>query len=191
LHRRDLVDAQAMINDSPLLKLALTFGALSLVSVGGAPAMMPEIHRLSVEVNPWLSNAGFARDFALSQTAPGPNFMMISLVGWRVAGFAGLMAATLSAIIPSSIIALIVGRLYLRFSSQAWFPVVKDALPPIVLGLIVASGVVTAGAAVSDTLGVAIVIMSTTIVALTRQNPLVAIATGAIIGLMAGRLGYL
>lgn len=180
-----------MINDSPLLKLALTFGALSLVSVGGAPAMMPEIHRLSVEVNPWLSNADFARDFALSQTAPGPNFMMISLVGWWVAGFAGLMAATLAAIIPSSIIALIVGRLYRRFSSQAWFPVVKDALPPVVLGLIVASGVVTARAAVSDTLGFAIVIMSTTIVALTRQNPLVAIATGAIIGLMAGRIGYL
>jgi chromate transporter len=191
VHRRDLVDAQEMISDSPLVKLAMTFGALSLVSVGGAPAMMPEIHRLSVEVNPWLSNADFARDFALSQTAPGPNFMMISLVGWRVAGFAGLMAATLAAIIPSSIIALIVGRLYRRFSSQAWFPVVKDALPPIVLGLIVASGVVTAGAAVADTLGFAIVIMSTTIVALTRQNPLVAIATGAIIGLAAGRLGYL
>jgi chromate transporter len=117
--------------------------------------------------------------------------MMISLVGWRVAGFAGLTAATLAAIIPSSIIAVIVGRLYRRFSTQDWFPVVKDALPPIVLGLIVASGVVTAGAAVSDKLGVAIVIMSASIVALTRQNPLVAIGTGAIIGLMAGRLGFL
>ena len=180
-----------MTDDSPLFTLALTFGALSLVSVGGAPAMMPEIHRLSVEVNPWLSNAGFARDFALSQTAPGPNFMMISLVGWRVAGFAGLLAATLAAIIPSSIIAVIVGRLYTRFSSQAWFPVVKDALPPIVLGLIVASGVVTAQAAVSEPLGFAIVLMSTTIVALTRKNPMVAIATGAMIGLVAGRLGFL
>jgi chromate transporter len=191
VHRGDLVDAQAMIGDSPLLKLALAFGALSLVSVGGAPVMMPEIHRLSVEVNPWLTNAGFARDFALSQTAPGPNFMMISLVGWRVAGLAGLTAATLAAIVPSSIIAFIVGRLYMRFSSQAWFPVVKDALPPLVLGLIMASGVVTAQAAVSDTIGLVIIIISASVVAFTRRNPLVAIATGAIIGLMAGRLGYL
>jgi chromate transporter len=180
-----------MTDDSPILKLALTFGALSLVSVGGAPAMMPEIHRLSVEVNPWLTNAEFARDFALSQTAPGPNFLMISLVGWRVAGFAGLMAATLAAVITSSIIAIIVGRLYRRFSTEAWFSLVSAALPPIVLGLIVASGFVTAQAAVSGVLGFAIVCMSTAIIALTRRNPLFAIAAGAMIGLLAGRLGFL
>lgn len=179
------------MSDSVLIKLALTFGALSLVSVGGAPAMMPEIHRLSVEVNPWLTNADFARDFALSQTAPGPNFMMISLVGWRVAGFAGLMAATLAAIVPSSILAVIVGRLYNRFSTMAWFPVVKAALPPLVMGLILASGVVTAGAAVSGALPLAIVVMSSLIIGFTRRNPLVAIAAGAMIGLLAGRLGFL
>jgi chromate transporter len=177
--------------ESPILKLAMTFGALSLVSVGGAPAMMPEIHRLTVEVNPWLTNAGFARDFALAQTAPGPNFMIISLVGWRVAGFAGLMAATLAAIIPSSILAVIVGRLYTRFSRQEWFPIVRSALPPLVLGLIVASGIVTAQAAVSGVLGFAIVAASSTFIALTRYNPLYAIAGGAFIGLVAGRLGFL
>lgn len=180
-----------MMDDSAILKLALTFGALSLVSVGGAPAMMPEIHRLSVEVHPWLTNAEFARDFALSQTAPGPNFLMISLVGWRVAGFAGLMAATLAAIIPSSIIAVIVGRLYQRFSAKAWFSIVSAALPPLVLGLIVASGFVTARAAVSDMLGYAIVAMSVSIIAFTRRNPLVAVGAGALIGLLAGRLGFL
>jgi chromate transporter len=180
-----------MMDESTIVKLALTFGALSLVSVGGAPAMMPEIHRLSVETNAWLTDAGFARDFALAQTAPGPNIMMISLVGWRVAGFAGLMAATIAAILPSSVIALIVGRLYARFSTQPWFPIVKSALPPLVLGLIFASGVVTARAAVSGALGVAIVVLSAAIVGLTRRNPLVAIAAGAMIGLVAGRLGSL
>lgn len=179
------------MTESPLIKLAVTFGALSLVSVGGAPAMMPEIHRLSVEVNPWLTNAEFARDFALSQTAPGPNFMMISLVGWRVAGLEGLLAATLAAVIPSSIIALLVGRLYVRLARQDWFPVLQLALPPIVLGLIVASGVVTAQAAVSGALGVGIVIASASFIALTKYNPLYAIAGGTIIGLVAGRLGFL
>lgn len=180
------------MNDaSPILKLAMTFGAMSLVSVGGAPAMMPEIHRLSVEVNPWLTNADFARDFALSQTAPGPNLMMISLVGWRVAGLAGLLAATIATILPSSIIAWMVGRLYTRFSGQAWFPIVRSALPPLVLGLIVASGVVTARAAVSSSFGFVIVAMSATFVAFTRRNPLYAVAGGAAIGLMAGRLGII
>ena len=179
------------MDNSPILKLALAFGALSLVSVGGAPAMMPEIHRLAVVVNGWHTNAEFARDMALAQSAPGPNFMMISLVGWRVAGLPGLLAATFAAIIPSSIIAFIVGRLYTRFSTKNWFSVVRSALPPIVLGLIVASGVVTAQAAVSGVLGFGIVIMSAGIVALTSRNPLVAIGAGALIGLAAGRLGFL
>jgi chromate transporter len=180
-----------MWDESPVIKLALAFGALSLVSVGGAPAMMPEIHRLAVVVNGWHTNAEFARDMALAQAAPGPNFMMISLVGWRVAGFAGLLAATLAAIIPSSIIAFIVGRLFTRLSKLDWFTIVRSALPPIVLGLIVASGVVTAGAAVSGVLGFGIVILSAAIVALTSRNPLVAIGAGALIGLAAGRLGFL
>ncbi|MBX9741160.1 MAG: chromate transporter [Beijerinckiaceae bacterium] len=178
-------------DDAIILKLAMTFGALSLVSVGGAPAMMPEIHRLTVELHGWLTNAEFARDFAISQTAPGPNFMMISLVGWRVAGMVGLLAATLAAIIPSSILAIIVGRLYTRFSLMAWFPVVKAALPPIVLGLIVASGVVTARAAVSGVVGFLVVIGSATFVALSRRNPLYAIAGGVIVGILAGRLGLI
>jgi chromate transporter len=177
--------------DSPVVKLAVAFGALSMVSVGGAPAMMPEIHRIAVVVNGWHTNAEFARDMALAQSAPGPNFMMISLVGWRVAGFAGLMAATLAAIIPSSIIAFIVGRLYTRFSHQEWFHIARSALPPIVLGLIVASGVVTASAAVSGAIGFGIVILSAAIVALTSRNPLIAIGAGALIGLLAGRLGFL
>ncbi len=117
--------------------------------------------------------------------------MMISLVGWRVAGLPGLLAATFAAIIPSSIIAFIVGRLYTRFSTKNWFSVVRSALPPIVLGLIVASGVVTAQAAVSGVLGFGIVMMSAGNVALTSRNPLVAIGAGALIGLAAGRLGFL
>ena len=180
-----------MSDEAVILKLAMAFGALSLVSVGGAPAMMPEIHRLAVDVNGWLTDSEFARDFAISQTAPGPNFMMISLVGWRVDGFVGLMAATLAAIIPSSIIALIVGRLFTRFSMMAWFPVVKSALPPLVLGLIVASGVVTAQAAVSELFGFVIVIGSAAFVAVSRRNPLYAIAGGAAVGVIAARFGLI
>jgi chromate transporter len=117
--------------------------------------------------------------------------MMISLVGWRVAGFAGLVAATLAAVVPSSILAIIVGRLYTRFSLMAWFPLVKSALPPLVLGLIVASGVVTARAAVSGVLGFGIVMASASFVALSRRNPLFAIAGGAAAGILAGRLGLI
>jgi chromate transporter len=180
-----------MNESSQLIKLALAFGGLSLVSVGGAPAMLPEIHRIAVDLNDWQSNAGFARDFALTQLAPGPNFLIISLVGWRAAGFPGLLAATLAAIVPSSALAILVGRLYRRFSKEAWFYILKESFPPIVLGLMLSSGFVTARAAVSNVVTFIVVIMSAAIIGSTRRNPLFAMIMGATVGLLAGRLGLL
>ncbi len=49
-----------------------------------------------------MSDRQFAENFALAQTAPGPNIMVVSLIGWRVAGVAGLLVSTAAIIVPSS-----------------------------------------------------------------------------------------
>ncbi|MFN9336266.1 MAG: chromate transporter, partial [Alphaproteobacteria bacterium] len=38
-------------------QLLLGFGAISLVSVGGGIAVLPEMHRLVVDVHGWMSDA--------------------------------------------------------------------------------------------------------------------------------------
>ena len=50
-------------------QLLLGFGAISLVSVGGGIAVLPEMHRLVVDVHGWMSDADFARRFALPENA--------------------------------------------------------------------------------------------------------------------------
>ena len=56
------------------------------------------MHRQAVEVSHWMSDADFAALFAIAQAAPGPNFMIATLVGFKAAGLApltvGLVAAT-------------------------------------------------------------------------------------------------
>ena len=42
-----------------LVELAFYFGLLSLISVGGLPAVMPEMQRYVIEVKAWLTPAEF------------------------------------------------------------------------------------------------------------------------------------
>ena len=74
---------------STLTELALVYAQLSLLAFGGANAVIPEMQRQVVDVHHWMTAREFAGLYALAQAAPGPNMMVVSLVGWRVAGVLG------------------------------------------------------------------------------------------------------
>ena len=80
-----------------LLTLAGYFALLSLFAIGGANAALPEMHRLAVEVMHWMSDRQFADMFAIAQVTPGPNVIVVTLIGYHVAGLAGALVATASA----------------------------------------------------------------------------------------------
>jgi chromate transport protein ChrA len=65
-----------------LLQIARVFALLSLVSIGRANAVLPEIRRRVVVVRGWMSDAAIANLFTISHAASGPNIIMVSLVGW-------------------------------------------------------------------------------------------------------------
>ena len=44
------------------------------------------MQRQVVDVHHWMNAHEFAALYALAQAAPGPNLMVVSLVGWRVGG---------------------------------------------------------------------------------------------------------
>jgi chromate transporter len=178
-------------SDNLIVEIAISFIMLSFLAVGGAPGMIPELHRLVVENHSWLNNTEFAQLFAIAQIAPGPNILVISLIGWHLAGFAGMIAATCGAIIPSSILALIVGRLVGRIESASWYPILKAAIPPVVVGLLLSAGVVTTSSADATPLAFLLSALSAAFVAFTSRNPLWILGFGALSGLVAGRFGYI
>ena len=179
------------MSQNVLVTMALTFATTALVSVGGIAAMIPEIHRQAVGVYGWMDDAQFATTFAISQIAPGPNILLMSLVGWRVAGFVGMMVATLATVIPTSLVALAAHRAEVRLKSANWYAVMRRSLPPIVVGLIVAAATVTGRAAINDWIGLAIALGVALHVTLTKTNPLVPLFAAMVFGVVAGRLGYL
>lgn len=174
-----------------LLQLALSFAALSLVSIGGANVVVPEIHRQVVEQFAWMDNTTFSNLFAIAQAAPGPNVLLVSLIGWHVAGAAGLAVATIAILLPSGVLAFAAGRLVARWANTRWIAIAKAGLVPVAVGLILASGIVMARAADHDALGVMITAATATFVLLSDRNPLWALATAMAIGIGAARLGLL
>ena len=74
-----------------LVELTVQFLVLSLLSIGGANAIIPEMHRRAVDIEHWMTDADFAQMFALSQAAPGPNVLIVSLIVFeKLFGFVGL-----------------------------------------------------------------------------------------------------
>ena len=171
-----------------LVTMAMTFATTAIVSVGGIQAMIPEIHRQAVDVYGWMNDAQFATTFAISQIAPGPNILIMSLMGWRVAGFAGLVVATLATVAPTSFIALIAHRAEVRLLHARWYAITRRSLPPIVVGLIVASALITAKAAITAPIGSLIALGVALYVTFTRTNPLVPLFAAIAFGIVAGRL---
>ncbi len=122
-----------MSSDSnPLLALAGTFALMSLFAVGGANSAIPEMHRVAVDVQHWLTDKQFADVYAISQLSPGPNVLIVTLIGYSVAGVAGALVATLAMCVPTAVLALCVSRFLTRSSQARWPAIIQAALVPLV-----------------------------------------------------------
>src|SRR5260221_3828290 len=132
---------------NPILTLLWTFGLMSLFAVGGANSAIPEMHRVAVDVQHWMNDKQFADIFAISQLSPGPNVLIVTLIGYSVAGVAGALVATLAMCGPTAILAYYVSRLLQRSSHSHWPAIIQVALVPLSMRLMGSSAPILALAA--------------------------------------------
>ena len=176
-----------------LLQILLTFATLSLLAVGGANAVLPEMHRQLVELRGWLDDASFSQLYALAQTAPGPNILVASVMGWRIAGPGGLAMATIGMLLPAAAVAWGVAGLTHRLRHAPWLKPAQGGLVPLAIGLMLAAGLVMAEAsrrggaqAAGDWGGwiaLGIVVVSSLLVWRSDYSPLWVLAGGGVLGL--------
>jgi chromate transporter len=134
----------------PLADLAALFAQLSLLAVGGANALVPEMQR-QVQAHGWMQPSEFAALFALAQAAPGPNMLVVTLVGWRVAGLPGALVATGAFVVPTGLLTYAVSRAWQRFREARWRRVLQAGLTPVTVGLVVAAAALLCRSAALDT----------------------------------------
>jgi chromate transporter len=176
----------AAVNDdhnAMLLSLAAYFGLLSLMAVGGANATIPEMHRIAVEVQRWMTDRQFVEVFALSQIAPGPNILIVTLIGFQTAGIAGAVVATLAMCGPASLLCILVSGYWDRARQAPWRIVVMKALVPVSIGLIGASAYLLA-VTIDRTWQTGLLTAVTVVIGFyARFNPLWLLAGGGVLGL--------
>jgi chromate transporter len=173
----------AVNTDSAVLwTLAVHFVTLSLLAVGGANAVIPEMHRQAVELTGWMSDRQFADLFAIAQVAPGPNIIIVTLVGFQVSGVAGALVATAAMCLPSCLLAYAVERTWQRFQQARWRTVLQAGMVPLSVGLIAASALIVARAADNSLMAVVLTAATASMAYFTRLHPLWMFALAALLG---------
>jgi chromate transporter len=166
-----------------LLALAGHFALMSLFAIGGANSAVPEMQRLAVEVEGWMSQRQFTEIFAIAQVTPGPNVIIVTLIGYHVAGLAGALVATLAMCGPTCVLAFYVGQVWERFKHAPWRVAIQAGLVPISIGLIAASALVVTSGITHNLAAVAIILAAAVMSYTTRLNPLWIFVAAALIGL--------
>jgi chromate transporter len=169
-------------NANPVWSLIVTFGLMSLFAVGGANAAIPEMHRIAVEVHHWMTDREFADIYAISQLSPGPNVLIVTLIGYSVAGIAGALAATLAMCVPTAALAYFVSRWLTRARQSQWPSIIQTSLVPLSIGLMAASAWIVAQAADRTWTAALATIAAAVVAATTRFNPLWILLMGGCLG---------
>jgi len=166
-------------------RLLAHLALLSLVSVGGAHAVFPDVFRLVVTERGWMTGTEFATLVALSQAAPGPNVLVIALIGQRVGGAALGVAALVAFCLPSSIIAWFAARAHFRGAGTRLTRAIRNGFAPVTVGLVLASGFILATGTAGHGWMYAMAMVSTVLASATRLHPLWLIVAGAVVGALA------
>ncbi len=173
-----------------LIKLLNTFCLLSVLAVGGGSAVLPQMEHETVTVNHWVTPETFAAIYSLGQMAPGPNMTMVGLIGFKAAGFAGMLVVLLAFYLPSSILTYAASHVWDSLKDNPWRDAVQRGMAPITIGLMLA-GVYAVGKTASidlakpvwfnaATVGIGLGIV--VILSLRRINPAILILLSGVVG---------
>jgi chromate transporter len=175
---------------STYLQLIVLFGSLSLMSIGGGNAVLPEMHLRAVNQHHWLSNGQFADLFSISQTAPGPSILIVGMVGYaaglEVGGVPGAIlggvVATVAMVLPAASLVYAITLFWQRAEESRWRIAVEKGFAPLTVGLILASSLVMSRAADHDWRAYLLTAVCTVIFVRTKLNPLLVVAAAGVIG---------
>ena len=172
------------------LSLLSMFGMLSLLSIGGGNTVLPEMHLRAVNGYHWLTDGQFADIFSISQAAPGPSILIVSLVGYAaglqvsgvLGGILGGVIATVAMILPAALLMYLVTLSWKRAEKSKWRVAVERGFAPLTVGLILATSLVMSRAADHDWRAYLITAVATVIFVRTETNPLIVVAAAAVLG---------
>ena len=164
-----------------LLNLLWVFALLSLVAVGGGTAVLPEMRRILVGHFHWLTDKQFRDIYSLGQVAPGPNMVMVLVIGYHLAGALGALVVGLAFFLPDCFITFFVNRIWERFQGNPWRTAIQRGMAPVAIGLMLSGTYTVAKISIVDATTGVIAVTVFTILYFRHVNPALLILLGGAI----------
>lgn len=174
------------MNWSLLLLLIAVITPLSFVTVGGGASIVAELEHQSVTVHHWLTPGQFLDLFAISRAAPGPSSLLVTLIGFQVAGIIGAIVASLAIFVPTSLILYVLARVWRHYRDASWQRAIERGLAPVAAGLILAGIYSILQIAEGGIMAWVVAIAAFAAMRWFRANPLVLMALGGAIFALVG-----
>jgi chromate transporter len=170
--------------------LLAMFGTLSLLSIGGGNSVLPQMHLQAVSGAHWLTDSQFADIFSISQAAPGPSILIVTLVGYAAGltvggvaeGILGGIVATAAMTIPAAALVYFLTRFWQKAQKSRLRHAVEKGFAPLTVGLILATSLVMSRAADHDWRAYLLTGVCTLVFIFTKTNPLIMVGAAAFIG---------
>lgn len=110
-----------MKKSQKLLKLFFSTLYISAFTTGGGFVISTFMKRKFVDELKWIDEAEMLDLIAMAQSSPGAIAVNVAiLVGWRIAGFSGMIVSVLGTVIPPIVILSVVSVFYNAFSTNEY-----------------------------------------------------------------------
>ena len=126
-----------MLNPYKLKELILYFLKLGATGFGGPVALVGYMHRDLVEKRKWMTEEDYKEGLALAQLAPGPLAAQLAIyLGYVHFRIVGATLAGIAFVLPSFIMVLVLGYLYVVAGGLPWMQAVFYGIGAAVIGII-------------------------------------------------------
>jgi len=119
-------------------ELARLFLRLGIVAFGGPAAHIAMMEDEVVRRRQWLSHADFLDMLGATNLIPGPNSTEMAIhIGYRRAGWKGLVVAGLCFIVPAVLITLAVAWAYVKFGAMPQAQALLYGIKPVIIAVVI------------------------------------------------------
>ena len=178
LPRPDFLDA------SPLAQLFATFSGMSLTLFGGGYVFIPMIQKIVVESYRWISVEEFNAAIALGQITPGPILVSATFIGYKVAGVAGALVATVGIFVPPAMLIVLATHWLDRVQRSPFLQRVLRGIRVAVCGMIFAAAALIARTVEMEWQALAVFVPALAALFYWKITPVLVIPTAAALGLL-------
>jgi len=176
--------AMSMPAVGPLFGLAGTFLKIGCVFFGGGFVLVPLLHQHLVTNLRYLTEREFLDGVAVSNLTPGPIAVLATFAGYHVASITGALVATAALFVPGIALMLVISHQYARFREHPRAKRFLSGINPAVAGLIFATALLLAPAALASWRGLLLCGLSFLLLTRFRWHPAFVLAIGAATGFL-------